>query len=272
MNTIEPQIVFIGAGNMASALIGGMIAHGTPAQSITVSSPTIRPDHPVSQQYAVQSTQDNQAAAERADVLVFAVKPQQLASVAMGLREVVQRRKPLVISIAAGVQTTTLATWLGEDIALVRSMPNLPAKLQEGASGLYAEHTVTTAERAIAERIFASVGVVVWVDTERDMDAVTAVSGSGPAYYFLMLEAMEDAAKNLGLSADAARILTQQTAQGAMEMVAQTGSRPSTLRAQVTSPGGTTAAAIQVFEQGRLREMFQQAMTAAYKRSQILAQ
>ena len=268
----EPQIVFIGAGNMASALIGGLIAHGTQAQHITVSSPTIGPKHPVCQQYAIHSTQDNQMAAGQADVLILAVKPQQLAVVAPRLREVIQGRKPLVISIAAGVRTPTLATWLGNDRAIVRSMPNLPAQLQVGASGLYAGDQVTTAERTLAERIFASVGAVVWVDSETDMDAVTAVSGSGPAYYFLMLEAMEDAAQSLGLSVDAARLLTLQTAQGAMEMVVQTGGKPSALRAQVTSPGGTTAAAIEVFEQGKLRELFKQAMTAAYDRSKALAQ
>ena len=272
MNTIEPQIAFIGAGNMASALIGGMIAHGTPAQHITVMSPTIGPKHPICQQFAVRSTQDIPTAIEHADVLIIAVKPQQIEAVALGMRKQIQRRKPLVISIAAGVRTQTLATWIGDGIPIVRSMPNLPAKIQVGASGIYADHTVTKAERALAEQIFQSVGVVVWVEKEHDIDVVTAVSGSGPAYYFLMLEAMEDAAQHLGLSADAARLLTLQTAQGAMEMVAQTGSRPSALRTQVTSPGGTTAAAIAVFEQGTLRELFKQAMTAAYDRSKALAQ
>ena len=267
----ELQIVFIGAGNMAAALIGGLIAQGASEKRITVSSPTIGPEHSLCQQYTVQVTQDNQAAAEQADVLILAVKPQQLASVTSSLRSVVQRRKPLVISIAAGVRLQTLATWLGGDVAIVRSMPNLPAMLQVGASGLHAGNRVSETERALAEAILASVGLTLWVDDEAQLDAVTAVSGSGPAYFFLILEAMEEAAQHLGLSAESARSLTLQTAQGAIKMVAQTNNTPAILRAQVTSPGGTTEAAIQVFEQGQLRDVFKQALTAACNRSVELA-
>jgi pyrroline-5-carboxylate reductase len=272
MNIIKPQITFIGAGNMATALIRGLIANGTEAQQITVSSPTISEEHPLCRQLAVQITQNNTTAAEQADILVFAVKPQRLATVAQALRHVVQQHKPLIISVAAGIRTATLATWLGDDIAIVRSMPNLPARLQAGVSGLYANNSISMAQRTLAETILASVGQTLWVDTENEMDAVTAVSGSGPAYFFLMLEALEEAAQQLGLSATSARLLTLQTAQGAVSMVKQTQQTPAALRAQVSSPGGTTEAAITVFEENHLRDTFKKALTAAYNQSVSLAQ
>lgn len=272
MRITEPQIAFIGAGNMAVALIEGLIAHGTKPQCITVSSPTIGPQHSVCQQFSVRVTQDNQIAAEQADILILAVKPQQLAVVAPSLREIVQRRKPLVISIAAGVRTQTLAVWLGDGVTIVRSMPNLPAKIQAGVVGLYADTRVPKADRALAETILTSIGLVVWVESEATMDVVTAVSGSGPAYIFLMLEAMETAAVSLGLNPESAHLLTLQTARGAIEMVAQTDGLPAVLRKQVTSPGGTTEAAIQIFEQGQFHDLFKQALTAARDRSVALSQ
>ena len=272
MSITKPKITFIGAGNMATALISGLIANGTSAQQITVSSPTIGPEHPLCQQFALHITQNNAAAVEQADIVVFAVKPQRLAAVAQALRSVVQQRKPLIISVAAGIRTATLATWLGGDVTIVRSMPNLPAMLQAGVSGLYADNSVSMAQRTLAETILASVGQTLWVDTEDEMDTVTAVSGSGPAYFFLMLEAMVAAAQQLGLSAAAAHLLTLQTAQGAVAMVAHTQQTPATLRAQVSSPGGTTEAAIAVFEENHLRDTFKQALTAAYNRAVTLAQ
>lgn len=272
--TTNPRIVFIGAGNMATALISGLLATGTAAEQIIVSSPRMGSDHPIEKQFAVQTTTNNQFAASQADVLVLAVKPQIVAAVAPVLAETMQQRKPLIISIAAGVQTQTLAKWFGKASMIVRSMPNLPVKLRHGMTGLYTHSATPAAYRQLAASLFEAVGQILWVPHEKQLDAVTAVSGSGPAYFFLILEAMEQAAQQLGLDQAAARQLTTQTILGTAHMVTeqdQTGS-PAGLRQQVTSPGGTTAAALQVLEQRGLRDIFTQALVAARDRSEALAQ
>jgi pyrroline-5-carboxylate reductase len=206
------------------------------------------------------------------DVLVFAVKPQVIQAAARGVAEAVQAGKPLVISIAAGVTSTDLDRWLGGEVSIVRVMPNTPALLGAGASALWAGPKVSAEQKQMAQSLMEAVGIALWIDDEPLMDAVTALSGSGPAYFFLLMECMEAAALELGLPAATARALTLQTALGAARMALESGEAPAELRRQVTSPKGTTAAALQVFEDGRYAALVQKALTAARDRGRELSQ
>jgi pyrroline-5-carboxylate reductase len=264
------QIVFIGAGNMATALIGGLIADGTAPQQILASDPSEERLAALAGTGIRTLTNNIQAAAD-ADVLVLAVKPQLLKTVCTELAETVQQRQPLVVSIAAGVRTSELAGWLGGDVALIRTMPNTPAMIQCGATVLFAGPGVSAAQRDQAEHVLRAVGLTRWVEDERLLDAVTALSGSGPAYYFLFMEAMEAAAVKLGLPADTAHLLTLQTALGAARMAMESSDSPQVLRQKVTSPGGTTEHAVQTLEDGGLRDLLSRALTAARDRSAELS-
>lgn len=268
----NPSIAFIGAGNMAAALIGGLIADGTDPRQIIASDPDQAKCDLLRNSTGIRSTTDNQQAVSAADVVVLAVKPQVLQQVAHSLQGAVQERRPLVLSIAAGVLSQTLNDWLGGDVALVRCMPNTPAMLQCGATGLYATARASEAQREQAETIMRAVGLTTWVAEEALMDAVTAVSGSGPAYFFLVMEAMQAAAEQLGLDGDSARLLTLQTALGAARMAIESPDSPATLRERVTSPGGTTEQALLSFENDQLRETFARALQAARNRSVELSQ
>ncbi len=266
------NISFIGAGNMACSLIGGLLADGKTPANIHIADTNQEQLSALQQRFAVTVCQSNRAATDAADILVLAVKPQGLKQVAEEIRDSVQSKQPLVISIAAGVQEKDINRWLGNNIAIVRTMPNTPSLIQTGASGLYANDKVTEDQRNIAETIMRAVGVAVWVENEQQMDAVTAISGSGPAYYFLFMEAMQAAGQELGLNAETARLLTLQTAFGATKMALESNEECATLRQRVTSPGGTTEQALNTFEQGELRKLIKQAVAAAAKRSQELAQ
>ena len=258
---------------MARSLIGGLIADGCAPGTLWVTDPDPRPLAALRERYAVHTTSDNAEAAAAADVVVLAVKPQMLKPVVMALAEAVQKRRPLIISIAAGVRTPAIARWLGAEVALVRAMPNTPALVASGATALYATAAVSPAQRALAESILRAVGLTLWLKDEAQMDAVTALSGSGPAYFFLVMEALEQAAVNdLGLPRDTARLLTLQTAFGAAKMALESAEDAATLRARVTSPGGTTERAIEVLENGRLRALFAAALAAARQRSVELAE
>ena len=208
---------------------------------------------------------------EQADIVVLAVKPQVLAEVAGSIAEAVQQTRPLVISIAAGIRTTDIDRWLGGNVALVRTMPNTPALVGSGATALFAVDTVSDEQHDMAESIMRAAGLALWVDEEKDLDAVTAVSGSGPAYFFLVMEAMQAAATSLGLPDETAKLLTLETALGAARMALESKDPPAVLRERVTSPGGTTEAALQQLEQGDLRELFKKALTAARDRATELA-
>jgi pyrroline-5-carboxylate reductase len=263
-------IVFIGAGNMATALIRGLIADGTPAPQILASDPSQERLTALAGS-GIRTQADNTAAAAEADVLVLAVKPQMLKKVCGELAEVVQQRRPLVVSIAAGVRHSELDDWLGGNVPLIRTMPNTPAMIQCGATVLFAGPGVSAAQRDQAEHVLRAVGLTRWVEDEALLDVVTALSGSGPAYYFLFMEAMEAAAVKQGLPADTAHLLTLQTALGAARMAMESSDSPQQLRGKVTSPGGTTERAIQVFEDGGLRDLVQRALDAAQDRSEELS-
>lgn len=265
MNT--PTLVFIGGGNMAQALISGLLSDGTPPDSIIVAEPDTERRERLAANLGIRTRDDNQGAAREADVLILAVKPQILESVARDLSAIVRQRQPLCLSIAAGVTHATLRRWLGADAALVRTMPNTPAMIQTGATGLYASGQVSNEQKDQAERIMRSVGLTQWVEDESLMDVVTAVSGSGPAYFFLIMEAMENAAMKMGLPAETAHLLVLQTSLGAARMALENHHDLAGLRQGVTSPGGTTEQAIKTFEQNGLRQLVEQALTAARDRS-----
>lgn len=264
-------IAFIGGGNMASSIIGGLAASGFGAANIWASDPVPASLERLRQVAAVNTTDDNARAIQHADVLVLAVKPQIMKAVCESVAAHVQARKPLIISIAAGIESASLERWLGGALAVVRCMPNTPALVRSGATGLFANPRVSEAQRQQAGAILGAVGSVLWFGDEAQLDAVTAVSGSGPAYFFLVIEAMESAAQQLGLSRDEARSLTLQTALGAATMAIDSDVDAAELRRRVTSPNGTTEKAVAALESGGLREIFQSAMTAARDRSIELA-
>lgn len=265
------KISFIGAGNMAASLIGGLLADGKAPATIHIADIDAERLGALRQRFAVTVCDSNRAAAEAADILVLAVKPQSLKGVAEEISDSVQKTQPLVISIAAGVREQAINRWLGGNVAVVRVMPNTPALIQTGASALYANDKVTAGQRNAAETILRAVGIALWLDDETGMDAVTALSGSGPAYFFLFMEAMEAAGRELGLDTDSARLLTLQTAFGATKMALESSKDCATLRQRVTSPGGTTEQALRVFEAGNLRGLIKEAVMAAAKRSEELA-
>ena len=267
----QHKLTFIGAGNMARSLIGGLIADGYDPDRITAADPVEDQRLGVGAQFGIVTHADNAAAAAAADVIILAVKPQAMQEAALGLADVVQTGKPLLISIAAGIRTDDLNAWLGGDVALVRCMPNTPALVQSGATGLFATAAVTASGRDIAESILRAVGITRWIEQESLLDAVTAVSGSGPAYFFLVMEAIQAGAEQLGLEPDTARLLTLQTALGAARMAMESQEAPGELRRRVTSPGGSTEQAVGVLEEAGLRDDFQRALTAARDRAAELA-
>lgn len=266
------MIAFIGSGNMATSLIAGLVADGYNPKKIIASDPDSEKLADLSARFGIQSAQDNHAAVKQADVLVLAVKPQILKTICCDLAEAVQQQQPLVVSIAAGIREKDMQHWLGGDIALVRTMPNTPAMLQAGATALHAGQGVSDDQRDLAESILRAVGLTRWVDNEGLMDVATALSGSGPAYFFLVMEAMEAAAIDNGLPADTARLLTIQTALGAARMAIESSDGPATLRQKVTSPGGTTERALEILEQGKLKDLFAKALTGARQRSEELSE
>ena len=262
------NICFIGGGNMAQALIGGLISRGLPPTRITVSDPVEKVRLLLAEK-DVCVTDDNIAAIRDADIVLFAVKPQVLASVLKPLKGLFEGK--LVMSIVAGAEITTIATLLATD-RIVRVMPNTPALVQTGAHGLYATEAVDSKDRELASQVLAATGLTLWVNSEAQIDAVTAVSGSGPAYFFYMMESMIRAGKNLGLDEKVATALTLQTALGAAQMAITSSNTPAELRKNVTSPNGTTQAALEVFDRAQISQNIQAALAAAQKRSQELAQ
>ena len=263
---------FIGAGNMAASLISGLIADGYPPGCIWVSDIDEASLGRLADAYGVTIRPSNVEVAGQADILVFAVKPQHLRTVVQQLSGILQARHTLLVSIAAGITTSSIERWAGGNIPVVRCMPNTPAMVKAGATGLYANTHVKESQRSQAEAILRAVGLTVWVDEERQLDAITALSGSGPAYFFLFMEAMEDAGVALGLDRPTARLLSQQTALGAGRIAIESAEAPAELRRRVTSPGGTTEQAIAEFESGGLRKLVERAMVAADHRSAELSQ
>jgi len=265
MNT--KKIGFIGGGNMASSLINGLIASGHSPDQLWVSDTNQEILDALVANLKINVSVNNNDIVNQVDVVVLAVKPQVLHAVAEQVADGIRKRKLLVVSIAAGVSQESLAEWLGEEVAIVRCMPNTPALVRTGATALYASDKVSDEQKDLAEKILRSVGISLWVDHESELDAVTAVSGSGPAYYFLLMEAMEQAALELGLAEHTARLLIQQTALGAAKIALEADETPGQLRQRVTSPGGTTEQALKIFEEGSFTQLVSKALHAARDRS-----
>lgn len=266
------RIGIIGGGNMARALLGGLLARGIDPERITVCEPDPTGRATLAQQFGVSVSADNRAAVAGAQVVVLAVKPQIIGEVVTALADDLQLQRPLVISVAAGVRVAELARWIGAGVPVVRAMPNRPALIGAGATGLFADTGVGDVERARATELLAATGLAVWVESEALLDVVTALSGSGPAYFFRLAELMAEAAIAAGLEAGVARQLAAQTLAGAGRLVAaETDPDLAQMRAAVTSKGGTTAAALASFEAQGLPATVAQAMQAAAQRSRELA-
>jgi pyrroline-5-carboxylate reductase len=268
---INATIAFIGGGNMARSLIGGLLAGGVRAEQVIVADPDESRTQSLHRQFGIQTTLHNAEALVSADVLLLAVKPQVMHRAVVELAEPLLARRPLIVSIAAGIRERDISAWLSADLPIVRTMPNTPALVQSGATALYANDAVNPSQRELAESILRAVGLTVWVDREELMDTVTALSGSGPAYFFLLMEAMEAAARKQGLTRETARLLTLQTAFGAAKLALESEEDAAELRTRVTSPGGTTEKAIKTFEAGGLRELVEKAIENARHRSAELA-
>ncbi len=264
------QIAFIGGGNMATAIIGGLLRQGdVSAQMVQVSDPGEQQRQKLEADFGIQTFANNLDAIANADTVIMAVKPQMMKEVLAPLQATLANRQPLLVSIAAGISIENLEAWSGCQ-SVVRCMPNTPALVGAGANGLFANDAVTVDQRNAADRLMQATGVTVWVKEEAELDIVTALSGSGPAYYFLLMEAMINTAKSMGLSEETATSLALQTAFGAGKMAIEADVGPAELRRRVTSPNGTTERAIFTFEGAHLRDIVSAAMEAARKRSEEL--
>ena len=266
------RVGFIGGGNMARALAGGLTSSGYPPANLLIADPNseqraiLRHDLP-----GVKVTADNDEVARAADCLVLAVKPKMMREVCRGLAAAVQQKRPLVISVAAGTHSRDIDDWLGAELAVVRVMPNQPAMLLEGASGMFANELTSSEQRDRATEIISAVGSVVHVHDEDSIDAVTAISGTGPAYFYFLIDMLMQAAEEFGLDAQAAHKLVMDTAKGSAALASVSGESMSAMIEHVRSPGGTTAAAFEVFDDENVREVFAKAFTAARDRAVELA-
>jgi len=267
----DGSIAFIGGGNMARSLIGGLRRQGMAPERIRVADPVAATRDALAADFGIAVFDDARQAVTGCDTWMLAVKPQIMQAACAPLADSARRQRPLLVSIAAGTPVARLQQWLGDDLPVVRCMPNTPALLGAGVTGLFAGAGVDARQRAAAEALLRSAGATVWVDEESLIDAVTAVSGSGPAYVFLLAEAMERAAIAEGLAADDARTLVVQTLLGAGRMLVEDGAAPEELRRRVTSPGGTTQAALDSFAAGGFSALVADAVHAARLRGAALA-
>ncbi len=266
------RIAFIGAGNMAQSLIGGLIADGWDPGAICVADPNAEQLEILSGQFPVSVNPSNHAVIENSELVLLAVKPQVMREVARDIAADVHQHQPVVVSIAAGIRIHDLQRWLNGYSSLVRCMPNTPSLVQSGATALIATSEVTEKQKNLSESIMRAVGLAIWLDNESQIDAVTALSGSGPAYFFMVIEALQNAGQSLGLDEHTAKLLAVQTAFGAAKMALESDEDASTLRRRVTSPGGTTEKALAALKQGGLYKLFEDALAAAHRRSQELAE
>ncbi|MEJ5061152.1 MULTISPECIES: pyrroline-5-carboxylate reductase [unclassified Pseudomonas] len=266
----KTRIAFIGAGNMAASLIGGLRAKGLDAAQIRASDPGEETRARVKAEHGIEVFADNAEAIQDADLIVLAVKPQAMKAVCEAIRPSLKPNQ-LVVSIAAGITCASMNNWLGAQ-PIVRCMPNTPALLRQGVSGLFATAEVNADQRQQAQELLSAVGIALWLTEEQQLDAVTAVSGSGPAYFFLLIEAMTAAGVKLGLPADIAAQLTLQTALGAAHMAVASDVDAAELRRRVTSPAGTTEAAIKSFQADGFEALVEKALGAAAHRSAEMAE
>lgn len=267
----SPIIAMIGAGNMGGALLEGLIKKGFEAKKLWISDPSAEKLSHFKTSLGVNTTHDNHEAIEKADVIILAVKPQLMHEVIAEMADVIKTKKPLLISIAAGLSTDNFEKWLGKNIPLVRVMPNTAALIGESASGLFANPDVTKTQHDLAEKMLNAVGLTVWVEDETQMDTVTSLSGNGPAYFFLLIEMLENTAVQLGLPKDIANKLAKQTALGAAKLAMQSDDDVVTLRHKVTSKGGQTEAATKVLEDKKIRDIWFAALSRSNERAKELS-
>ena len=263
-------IGFIGAGNMAYALIKGLLNNGFDASQINISDPNEELLRNRESELKVTTYSDNTSLLSNSDIIFFAVKPQVLSSVCLELKGIV-KSKHLFVSIVAGIRSSDINRWLGGNFSLIRTMPNTPALFQSGVTGLFANEVVDNEQKSLVESILSSVGECFWVNEEKLIDAITAISGSGPAYFFLLMESMKQAGMALGLDEETANSLSIQTAYGASLMANKTGKDSRTLRSEVTSPNGTTQSAIESFQDQNFEGIVANATRAAYDRARELS-
>jgi pyrroline-5-carboxylate reductase len=265
------HLALLGGGNMGRALIGGLLRRGTRSEHISVGESSENARTALAADFGITATADNAAAIESATIVVVAVKPQMAGAVLAPLQPVLQKTRPLVISVAAGIRLEALESWCGPGVPVARAMPNRPALVGAGATGLFAPATLSPGQRESAERVMQAVGEVVWVAAEDDLDVVTALSGSGPAYFFLLAELLMQGAMDLGLQPTVARRLATATLHGAGQLVHSGDGDLARMRAEVTSKGGTTEAAVNQFTEADLRGIVARALAAAVRRSRELA-
>jgi pyrroline-5-carboxylate reductase len=261
------NIAFIGGGHMAGSLVTGLIQSGYPSHKIWIADFDKDKLQGFKRELKIEITESDVVAAEKADVLVLAVKPQDIKKATESIKATLEKRHPLLISIAAGIRTNQLHRWLNPRLSIVRAMPNTPALLRAGATALYADGKVSEDQKSQAESIMRSVGVTVWVAHEHDMDTVTALSGSGPAYFFLFIEALQKAAEKLALPAETAKILCLQTALGAARMALESDLPVDALIKRIASPGGTTEKALEVLDNSDFQKIIEDTLKAAKDRA-----
>jgi len=269
---IKKSIGFIGGGNMASSLIGGLIADGIDPAQISVAEPDSERRATLRAHFAINVVESAEAMLEEVSIIILAVKPQIIHEVCSNIGNHLKGKSPLFISVAAGIHVADIDRWLGGEQAIVRTMPNTPALIRTGATGLFANAKVSKEQRELSEAIMRAVGVTIWVEREDEIDIVTALSGSGPAYYFLVIELMQQSAMKLGLSEESSRLLALQTAFGATKMALESSDDCATLRRKVTSPGGTTERALGIMLDNKLDETIDAALTSARDRARELAE
>ena len=265
------KITFIGGSNIAHNIILGLIANGYDPTHLCVTNRSPDKLKFFREKYGVKTTQDNHEGVLDADVIIFSVKPHQIKAVCKELERITFVSNTFFISVAVGVSTELLQKWLNKKVPIIRAMPNIPASVRAGATGLFATAAVNENQRNVAESIMRAVGLVIWVSSENQIDEVAALSGSGPAYVFYIMEALQAAGESLGLSRKTAELLTKQTVLGAARMALEAEQEVVQLRRFVTSPGGTTEQAIAVLESGNLKELFKRALIAAVRRAEELS-
>ena len=269
---INNKVGLIGGGNMARAIGGGLLRGGMRATDLMISEPLPEQcDRLRKELYGAMVTEDNKVVAQQSEILLFAVKPQILKPVCEDLVDEVQETRPLVMSIAAGPKIDDIDAWLGGGLSVVRVMPNQPALIDQGISALYANERTSDERKAQAEKIMTAVGHVVWIDSESKMDAVTAVSGTGPSYFYLLIDIMIESAKKYGMDEETARTLAVETARGATALAAAETESMSLLIERVRSPGGTTQAAFEYLDDKDARGIFATAIDEAENRAAELA-
>jgi pyrroline-5-carboxylate reductase len=270
---IDNKIAFIGGGNMARAIAGGLLRGGMHATNIFISEPKEEQCENLRKEfYGTYVSTDNKTISNAAEVILFAVKPQILKSVCNELRETIQKTKPLIISIAAGPSIQDIDQWLGGNMTIVRVMPNQPAMIDQGVSAMFANSLTQPENCLLAEKIMSSVGKALWLEKESQMDAVTAISGTGPAYFYLLIDVMIEAAIKNGMNPEIARILAVETARGASALSASSSETMTSMIERVRSPGGTTMAALEYLDSKEARKIFSKAIDVARERAKELAE